>query len=710
MAQQVKSAAIWLLLLLQSSAIVLSERTRDKIYQPIIGASCFRRLNGTHQTGCSSTYSGSVGVLHLINVAADLEFLLSSPPSPPYAPLIPPHLFTRTNLLRLKEAGPRIISVVLLINRPKKMSQFSHELKCPNQYSGLKLDNRTETVTCDVSNVGNTWNPWGTGLLHEDFPFPIYYIADAEEIDKLENCFEKFNNFDYASHALRSLCAVEVKSFMSAAVNSEVCMRRTNFINNLGGSKYCDPLEGRNVYATLYPRNSPENLEANAARSVNANEKFIIVSCRLDTTSMFDGLGLGAMDSLMSLATLTHVAHMLRLLLPAQSTLPDPKRNVLFVAFNGESYDYIGSQRFVYDIEHLAFPTRSTLSTPISFENIEFMLDIGTLDDIENIKLHTLTATPLAQQLLQKLNRYAKSPRYGFNVNIESNVGYQIPPTSAQSFLRRETKFPALILNAVPGNKYYHSIYDDLDNVAFIYGNTSEDYTILANINDKKYFDADSLQMKVRNVSSIVAMMLYETLTGKQYQGNEVVNPILADEFFYCYLQSSDCPLFKASSYPNSPAGLPLPPMRYISVLGGSQESSGWTYRLLGYLLSHPEPNVPKENCSQLPLFYFAGVNGTGECRHTTQNFTSALSPAFLIEDYDWRSGEYSTWTESTWSQFSARIFLRPSNVHEITTLSIGIVVFIISFCLIYIISSRWEVLFEDVPASNAALPPPTAC
>lgn len=253
---------------------------------------------------------------------------------------------------------------------------------------------------------------------------------------------------------------------------------------------------------------------------------------------------------------------MLHILLPSRNTLTDPKRNVLFVAFNGESYDYIGSQRFVYDMENLAFPTRSTRTTPISFDNIEFMLDIGTLDDIGNIKLHTLTSTLLAKQLLQQLNRYAKSSRYGFNVNFESNVGYHIPPTSAQSFLRRDEKFPALILNAVPNNRFYHSIYDDVDNVAFVYANTSQDYTKLADVNDMKNISVNSLQMKVRNVSSIVAMTLYETLTGKQYQGNQVANPLLADEFFYCFLLSSDCPLFKASSYPNSPPGVPLPPMR----------------------------------------------------------------------------------------------------------------------------------------------------
>ncbi|EDW43560.1 nicastrin isoform X2 [Drosophila sechellia] len=693
MEMRLNAASIWLLILSYGASIAQGERTRDKMYEPIGGASCFRRLNGTHQTGCSSTYSGSVGVLHLINVEADLEFLLTSPPSPPYAPMIPPHLFTRNNLMRLKEAGPKNISVVLLINRTNQMKQFSHELNCPNQYSGLN----SSSETCDASNPAKNWNPWGTGLLHEDFPFPIYYIADLDQVTKLEKCFQDFNNHNYETHALRSLCAVEVKSFMSAAVNTEVCMRRTNFINNLGGSKYCDPLEGRNVYATLYPRNPAVE---NNVEAVHTNEKFILVSCRLDTTTMFDGVGLGAMDSLMGFAVFTHVAYLLKQLLPPQSK---DLHNVLFVTFNGESYDYIGSQRLVYDMEKLQFPTESTGTPPIAFDNIEFMLDIGTLDDISNIKLHALNGTTLAQQILERLNKYAKSPRYGFNLNIQSEMSAHLPPTSAQSFLRRDPNFNALILNARPTNKYYHSIYDDVDNVDFTYANTSKDFTQLTEVNDFKSLKPDSLQMKVRNVSSIVAMALYQTITGKEYTGTKLVNPLMADEFLYCFLQSADCPLFKAASYPGSQL-TNLPPMRYISVLGGSQESSGYTYRLLGYLLSQLQPDVHRDNCTDLPLHYFAGFNNIGECRLTTQNYSHALSPAFLIDGYDWSSGMYSTWTESTWSQFSARIFLRPSNVHQVTTLSVGIVVLIISFCLVYIISSRSEVLFEDLTASNAAL------
>jgi len=116
-------------------------------------------------------------------------------------------------------------------------------------------------------------------------------------------------------------------------------------------------------------------------------------------------------------------------------------------------------------------------------------------------------------------------------------------------------------MNARPTNKYYHSIYDDVINVDFTYANTSKDFTQLAEVNDFKTLKADSLQMKVRNVSSILALALYQTLTGKEYTGTKVANPVLADEFLYCFLQSADCPLFKAASYPGSQL-TNLPPMR----------------------------------------------------------------------------------------------------------------------------------------------------
>lgn len=97
----------------------------------------------------------------------------------------------------------------------------------------------------------------------------------------------------------------------------------------------------------------------------------------------------------------------------------------------------------------------------------------------------------------------------------------------------------------------------------------------------------------------------------------------------YCFLISANCELLKAASPPNSQNNLPLPMLRYISVTGSyTHQSVGWTYRILGLLVGQTLPNS-KEDCNYLPYYWYGGFNGTGECHYTTQNFSSAISPAF---------------------------------------------------------------------------------
>lgn len=92
------------------------------------------------------------------------------------------------------------------------------------------------------------------------------------------------------------------------------------------------------------------------------------------------------MDSLISYATLISTAHFLAKLLPERVASDNP--NVLFVIFNGESYDFIGSQRFVYDINKGYFPLRSQSTHEIGIDNIAMMIDIGSLDDLQRISVY----------------------------------------------------------------------------------------------------------------------------------------------------------------------------------------------------------------------------------------------------------------------------------------------------------------------------------
>lgn len=167
--------------------------------------------------------------------------------------------------------------------------------------------------------------------------------------------------------------------------------------------------------------------------------------------------------------------------------------------------------------------------------------------------------------------------------------------------------------------------------------------------------------------------------------------------------------------------------LRYISAVS-NQDNTGWAYRLLGLLIGQVNYSMSEDDCTHLPYYWYAGYNTSGECHLTTQNMSLAYSPAFLMPgtnismyknisinmfpfinynkinkciiffllDYDWKSGKYSTWTESTWSEMNARIFLKPSTSHESLTFAIGFVVMIISFVFVFLINSRSDVLFDD--------------
>lgn len=582
----------------------------------------------------------------------------------------------------------------MVVNDTLGMQSFSQESNCPNQFF-----RHSQQPTCDAAKPETIWNPFGTGLLQENFDIPIIFLSNKNESGKVVKCFNDFNK-DLENQQTRSLCSIEIKSFMSAAGNSEICMRRTEIFKVLNQVHYCDPLQGKNIYGTLFSRSlvKPEN------RTVDNSEKIILISARLDTTSNFDGLGLGAMDSLASVATLVTSAHFLRKIVKSNDINEKKNVNVMFVLFNGESYDYIGSQRFVYDLKKgNAFPAPSSYTRPLTLDNILMMIDIGPLDSFTKLNFYHLGESSWSDKFIASVNHYKNQLK--INVNITSQVTNNIPPVSAQTFLRENSSFPAFVLGTVkPENKFYHSVYDDANNLNYTYHNTSKDFDQVRNVNDPKDFDETSIQAKIRNIASLLALGIYDMLyDDHKYNQNQVASDVLVDEFLYCYLIATKCRLIESIyEFQGSFHGNDFPPQRYISVQAAvTLEATGWAYQVLGFALSEKVPLKTKENCTTLPYHWIPGSDMTGECRRTTQNFSLALSPAFEEVGYNFKSNLYSTWTESTWNELSARIFLRPSATHESLTFSIGFVTMIISFVIVYLINSKADVLFADVPVEQ---------
>lgn len=118
--------------------------------------------------------------------------------------------------------------------------------------------------------------------------------------------------------------------------------------------------------------------------------------------------------------------------------------------------------------------------------------------------------------------------KFSLQIGTTDKITENLPPTSAQSFYRENITFPAVILNSKPANKFYHSIYDDIENIQFKYYNTTDDFTVLQSIDHlDSIYPSDSVQMGIRNVSSALAFAVYEMVTGKGFTGDKGGNVVL---------------------------------------------------------------------------------------------------------------------------------------------------------------------------------------
>ena len=117
----------------------------------------------------------------------------------------------------------------------------------------------------------------------------------------------------------------------------------------------------------------------------------------MDSASMFDGLSTGADTAITGLATLIAVTEMLNKeeIINDISENTEDVDNIMLMLLNGESFDYIGSSRLVYDMVEQKFPlplTDNPSQSPLlGLEHIKYWIELGSLADHneQNIYLHS---------------------------------------------------------------------------------------------------------------------------------------------------------------------------------------------------------------------------------------------------------------------------------------------------------------------------------
>ena len=117
-------------------------------------------------------------------------------------------------------------------------------------------------------------------------------------------------------------CAVQMRAFMLAAGNAEICWRRsTSQYIRTKPTSFCSPMGSNNVFGTWL------------ARGGGADNDTLLVAARADGFSMFDALAPAADAAAVGMVALVSVARALARLTPPEGV----QMNVMFMLFSGVS-------------------------------------------------------------------------------------------------------------------------------------------------------------------------------------------------------------------------------------------------------------------------------------------------------------------------------------------------------------------------------------
>ncbi|NWX93730.1 NICA protein, partial [Nothoprocta pentlandii] len=668
-----------------------------KIYIPLNKtAPCVRLLNATHQVGCQSSISGDTGVIHVVEKEEDLRWVLLDGPHPPYMVLLDGSLFNRKVLLQLKGTS-RVSGLAVAKAKPSPPQGFSPGLKCPNDGFGVySEDYGPQYAHCNTT----VWNPVGSGLSYEDFDFPIFLLEDANETEVIKQCYQDHNVPREGSGPEYPLCAMQLFSHMHAVTSTVTCMRRSSIQStfSLNPEVVCDPLLDYNVWSTLQPINS--------SGKVDPKKEVILVATRIDSHSFFWNIAPGAESAVSSFVTHLAAAEALHKA-PGVQSLP---RNVMFTFFQGETFDYIGSSRMVYDMEKDKFPLR--------LSNIHSFIELNQVA-LRNNSVLWMHTDPVSrknesiQTQVENLLETLSNSSAGANVTLQ-DVGYSqpLPPSSFQRFLRAK-HIPGVVLSdhrASFHNRYYQSMYDTLENIHVEYPEGLSPEETLEYVTDT----AKSLA----EVATVVARALYQLAGGANDTSAIQADPKTVSRMLYGFLIKMNNSWFQSIIKPDIKVilGKCDVPQHYVAV-----SSPVNTTYLVQYVLANltgTVVNLTKEEClnpekpphTEKDLYEYAWVQGSLDpnstsrvpfCVRSTVRLSKALSPAFELRQ--WGSTEYSTWTESRWKDIRARIFLVASKELEMITLAVGIVILVFSLLATYFINAKADVLFS-IPRDPGAV------
>ncbi|OEL17070.1 Nicastrin [Dichanthelium oligosanthes] len=369
--------------------------------------------------------------------------------------------------------------------------------------------------------------------------------------------------------------------------------------------------------------------------------------------------------------------------------LSNLKKQLVFAVFNGEAWGYLGSRKFLQELDEGADSVNG-----ISSLMIDQVLEIGSvgkavIEEYPSFFMHAAGNSSASEKILDALQSASKSLGSD-NVEVKqaasSNPG--VPPSSLMSFIRKNMSTSGVVLEDFDShfsNRFYHSYLDNP-----------------ANINSSSIAAAAALAARslyiLASADSVVDLMTLNTIK---------VNVSLVEELIGCLLTCNpglSCGLVKSFISPSSSSC----PSHYVGVFlddpSGTQfpsyadDTSRFVWNFLADKTSTLAGN--KSSCTgkcgdEGEVCIGAEVEGGGRCVVSTTRYVPAYSTRVKFEDNAWRVLPANlsdpmgvvdpVWTESYWNTIGLRVYAVQDSTYDWLILLGGLSITAASYCAVHV-------------------------
>ncbi|KAG2325831.1 hypothetical protein Bca52824_008559 [Brassica carinata] len=621
------------------------------MYVAVDGYPCVRLLNLSGEIGCSNP--GLSKVVAPIIKLKDVRDLVQ-----PHTVLVTADemedFFTRVSndLSFASKIGGVLI---------ESGSSFQQKLK------GLSPDKMfPQAEFSPYKNVEYKWNPMASSIMWKAYNFPVYLLSESG----ISAVHEFLSKKDMKHNTFTSDVAefnMVMETTKAGTHNSEACLQEGT----------CLPLGGYSVWSSLPPID---------VSSSNNRKPIVLTVTSMDSASFFRDRSFGADSPISGLVALLGAVDALSRV----EGFSNLKKQLVFLVLTGETWGYLGSRRFLHELDLHSDAVAGLTDTPI-----ETVLEIGSVGKglsggINTFFAHKTRVSSATNMTLDAL-KIAQDSFASKSIKIVSadktNPG--IPPSSMMAFMKKNPQTSAVVLEDFDTkfvNKFYHSHLDDLSNI-----NSSS----------------------VVAAASVVARTLYILASDRKDSalGSIHVNASFVEELLACLVSCDpglSCNLVKdyispTNTCPGNYAGVMIGEPSSKPYLGSVSDVSRFLWNFLAEKTSVQKGNTTsvcsKGSCSRTDQVCIkAESNKEGTCVISTTRYVPAYSTRLKYADGAWTILHQNTsdsmgmvdpvWTESNWNTIGMQVYTVQHSAYDNAVLVAGITVATLAYVGIMVAKS----------------------